>query len=115
MSIQREIENLVYTLNLSPFQAREIYMHRDEYDIGRLEMRGDVLFAPRRGGLMRRILNSASGDVIGRERVFLRGARRVQMRAGGYHTGRVGATTYYGDPVGRAIMRDAFDDAVRGK
>lgn len=108
MITQLDIEKLIYTLKLSPFQARQIYMHRDEYDIGRLQMRGDVLFAPHRVGFVSRVLNGASGDIIGRNRMFLRGARRVQMRAGGYHTGCVGRSTYYGDPTGRAIMRDVF-------
>lgn len=111
MSTQTDIEKLIYTLNLSPFQARQIYMNREEYDIGRLQMRGDVLFAPRRIGFLSRVFNGASGDVIGRNRVFLCGARRVQMRAGGYHTGCVGRSTYYGAPDGRAIMRDAFSAA----
>lgn len=115
MITQSDIEKLIYTLNLSPYQAREIYLHRDEYDIGRLEMRGDVLFAPHRNGLLSRVLNGASGDIIGRNRVFLRGARRVKMRAGGFHKGQLGMSTYYGDPNGRAIMREAFDNAERGK
>lgn len=111
MITRTDIEKLIYTLNLSPFQARQIYMHRQEYDIGRLQMRGDVLFAPRREGFISRIMHGASGDIIGRNRMFLRGAQRVQMRAGGYHTGCVGRSTYYGDPMGRAIMRDAFNAA----
>jgi len=114
MSTQHDIEKLVYTLNLSPFQARQIYLHRDTYDIGRLEMRGDVLFAPQRRGFVSRIICGASGDIIGRNRMFLRGARRVQMRAGGFHTGQVGISTYFGDPSGRAILRNTFDECTRG-
>lgn len=108
MITQTDIEKLIYTLNLSPFQARQIYMHRDEYDIGRLQVRGDVLFAPRRAGMFDRLFRGTTGDVIGRNRVFLRGARRVQMQAGGYHMGCLGVSTYYGAPDGRAILRDAF-------
>lgn len=115
MITQCDIENLIYTLNLSPYQARQIYLHRDEYDIGRLQMRGNVLFAPHKNSFIWRMLNGTSGDVIGRDRMFLRGARRVKMCAGGYHMGQLGASTYYGDSQGRAIMRNAFDDAERGK
>ena len=115
MITQTDIEKLIYTLNLSPFQARQIYMHREEYDIGRLQMRGNVLFAPRRAGVIHRVFNGASGDIIGPARMFLAGARRVKMRAGGYHMGCVGRSTYYGDPTGRAIMRDAFESGWHEK
>lgn len=113
MSTQQDIENLIYTLNLSPFQARQIYLHRDRYDMGRLEVRGDVLFAPAKRGFISRMFRGASGDIIGRNRMFLRGARRVQMRAGGFHTGQLGVSTYFGDPDGRAIMRRVFDESTR--
>ncbi len=115
MSTQTEFEKLVYTLDLSPFQAREIYLNRDSYDMSRIEKRGPVLFVPHRASLISRIVHGRRGDVIGRDRMFLAGAQRVKMCAGGYHTGCVGASTYYGTPDGRAIMRDAFDSAVRGK
>lgn len=110
MSTQYDIENLIYTLNLSPYQARELYLHRNEYDMGRLQMCGSVLFAPRKNNFFARILNGASGDIIGHDRTFLRRACRVKMRPGGYHSGRVGASTYYGNPMGCAIMRDEFDN-----
>lgn len=113
MSTQTDIENLVYNLNLSPYQATEIYRHRNEYDLSRIEMRGDVLYVPRVCNMWQKIIGCRTGDVIGKQRTLLRGAHRIRLIAGGYYTGQLGQSVYYGMPDGRAIQRTAFDSLWR--
>lgn len=105
-----DIEKLSEILNLSPYQRQ--CLQTNEYNLGRLQKRGGVLYAPyRASGFWRgisRIVRGAPADLIGKNKMLLRGQRGIQFSAGGYHRVRIGRFVYYADPDGQAVSRDIY-------
>lgn len=109
-----DIEKLSEILNLSPYQRQ--CLQTNEYNLGRLQKRGGVLYAPHRvTGFWRgisRIVRGAPADLIGKNKMLLRGQRDIQFSAGGYHRVRIGRFVYYADPDGQAVSRDIYYRAI---
>lgn len=107
-----DITTLADWLNLSDYQRKILSENSDKYDLGRLEKRGGVLYAPRRAdGFLRgaaRLIRGAHADLIGRDRILLRARRNVKFCAGGFHRVRIGRFSYYANAAGHVVSRDAF-------
>lgn len=112
--MHESLEKLSEILNLSPYQRQ--CLAAGEYNMGRLQKRGDILYAPHRvTGFWRgisRIVRGTPADLIGRNKMLLRGQRDIQFSAGGYHRVRIGRFVYYADPDGQAVSRDIYYRAI---
>lgn len=74
-----DFKMLADMLNLSPYQSKALSDGRDVYDIGRLAVRGGVVFAPisPRGIFSRatKMLLGPQVDIIGRDQIIGRAQR----------------------------------------
>lgn len=111
-----DIEKLSQMLNLTAYQRGVLESGAGEYNFGRLEKRGGVLYAPRRaGGFLGAIAHITRGpraDLIGKNKTLLHAVRGIKFSAGGYHCVRIGRYKYYADPDGQAVSRDIFMRAM---
>ena len=110
------INILAHNLNLSPYQVSKLKMHSHKYNMGRLEKRGGVLYAPYAThgvvGFFIKVLFGVRADLIGQNKTLLQAQKNIRFFANGYHSVRVGKYTYYADADGRNVSRDDF---MRGK
>lgn len=112
------IDLLCDTLGLSPYQRDVLKANYEKYDITRLVKRGGVLFAPHahRGRLFAaavRLLRGVPADLIGRQKMLLRGQRRVKFYADGFHSVNLGRFRYYADAAGQTVSYEVFDNAMK--
>lgn len=119
--MEKNVELLSRHLNLSEFQSRVLRENCDRYDMSRLEKRGGVLYAPHRakkGNLFeraRRILRGAAADLIGADKMLVRGRCGVRFCAHGMHVVQIGKFKCYCDHTGCIISREDFYRATRGQ
>ena len=78
-AMSSDFEMLADILKLSPYQSRTLAAGKNRYDIGRLAVRGGILFAPvaPRGIFSRatKMLLGARVDIIGRDQIISRDQR----------------------------------------
>ncbi len=113
------IDKLADVLGLSEYQRDVLNAGRATYNLGRLQKRGGVLYAPHRAvgfvAAMARVLRGARADLIGRDKMLLRARRGIRFCADGYHCVRAGRFTYYADASGQAVSREMYENATRNK
>ncbi len=111
-----DIKTLADWLNLSDYQRKILSENSDKYDMGRLEKRGGVLFAPRRAdGFWRgvaRLIMGAHVDLVACDRILLRAKRNIKFCAGGFHRVRIGRFSYYADAAGHVVSKNTFYNAT---
>lgn len=118
MSKNMNVEKLSEMLRLSPYQTYVLEINYYKYNLSRLVKRGGVLYAPYMVGAglrhkMGGILRGVPADLIGADKMLVRGCRRVKFFATGCYIARENGARYYADASGRKISRDAFARAVR--
>lgn len=108
----RNLDVLAHNLNLTNYQFSKLKTHYDRYDIGGLQKRGGILYAPYFSrGLWQRFkcfLFGVPADLIGTDKTLLQAQRKIRFYANGYHCVRVGRYVYYADACGNVISRDEF-------
>lgn len=118
MRKKADVEKLAKAMGLSQYQQDVLMSNQDKYDMTGLVKRGGVLYAPHLVKtksifeIARRALTGDSADLIGQDKMLLRGQRKIKFYAGGFHCVSVGQFKYYADKDGHAVSRDIFLQAI---
>lgn len=118
MHKKADVEKLAKAMGLSQYQQDVLMSNQDKYDMAGLVKRGEVLYAPHLlktksiFEIARRALTGDSADLIGQDKMLLRGQRKIKFYAGGFHCVSLGQFKYYADKDGHAVSRDFFMRAV---
>jgi hypothetical protein len=101
-----QIDKLTDKFRLSPFQALLLQEHGERYNLEKLVKKGDVLYAPlvRSGSAVKRLFLGQSADLIGNNKILVRGRRGIKLHATGFYS--FGGK--YFDPTGQQIARNLF-------
>ncbi len=110
--MHENINKLSEMLALNKYQAYKLRARCDMYNMGRLEKRGGVLYAPyATHGVWQclcRLIFGRRADLIGQDKMLLQAQRNIKFCANGYHSVRVGKHTYYANAAGQVISRSEF-------
>lgn len=110
------INNLSFTLRLTPYQLEVLKNNVQKYNIGRIVKRGGVLYVPYAScGVVSwfiKFICGARADLIGQNKTLITNRRNIKFCKNGYHCVKIGAYTYYADASGQAISRENFLRAI---
>lgn len=118
MTMTANVEKLSEMLRLSPYQTYVLEINYYKYNLSRLVKRGGVLYAPYVVGAglrhkMNGFLRGVPADLIGTDRMLVRGCRRVKFFSTGCYIAREGGIRYYADANGRRMGRADFIRSAR--
>jgi len=115
MYAKSQVSKLCERLRLSPYQSYVLEMNSHKYNLSRLVKRGGGLYAPyvadgtnRWSAAAARLVRGPRADLIGPDRILVRGQRGIRFCADGCYCARHGGVKYYADAAGRPLSRDEF-------